>query len=436
MTETTDLDQHIEAPKKAAGWLKLLDDAEKYLSSWQDKADNIDKRYANLERLADISREREFQLFWANVQVLGPSIYSKPPVPVVIPRFKDRRPLNKQASELLERCSVVTLELANINSTMKAIRDDLTIVARGVAWMRLGSDHNKGKKIFIDYINRRDFRHDPARNWEEVDWVARCGWLTRVEFKERFPKAEIGTVTFATPSNDTNADIETAEVKAPVWEIWSKSQNVVVWVTKGVENVLESGKPHLTLQEFFPCPRPAYATVERNTLKPVPFFLLYKDQIEEIDEITARIGALTESLKLRGFYPAGAGEISDAIEAAIKSNSNNQVLIPISNWNMLGGNAAKDTILWLPVDMVAKVITELIQLRKELKEDVYELSGQSDIMRPCGTEYNACWVGCRGILWCGSRPKIPIVRKSNCCGTRIGKVIKGASIGTALSIGK
>jgi hypothetical protein len=381
MTTQTEIDQHIEEPKKSAGWLKLLADAEKNLSEWQDKADNIDKMYANLSRLAGIRRDREFQLFWANVQVLGPSVYSKSPIPVVIPRFKDRLPLNKQASELLERCSVVTLELADVHSTMKALRDDIITVARGVSWVRLGLDRNKSKKIFTDYLHRRDFRHDPARDWSEVDWVARCGWLTKEEFKKRFPKIEIGTVAFAIPDKKSSTEIEGAEIKAGVWEIWSKSQNIVVWVTEGIENVLDSNKPHLILHDFFPCPRPAYATLERGTLKPVPDFLMYKDQLEEINEITARIGALTESLRLRGFYPAGAGEISDAIETAVKNQSDNQILVPISNWSMLGGAGAKDTIVWLPLDMVSKVITDLIALRKQLIDDVYQITGLSDIMR-------------------------------------------------------
>jgi hypothetical protein len=56
--------------------------------------------------------------------------------------------------------------------------------------------------------------------------------------------------------------------------------------------------------------------VQRRTLIPVPDFLFYKDQLEEINELTARIGALADALKVRGFYPAGAGDIGDAIEAA------------------------------------------------------------------------------------------------------------------------
>jgi hypothetical protein len=109
--------------------------------------------------------------------------------------------------------------------------------------------------------------------------------------------------------------------------------------------------------------------------------LFYKDQLEEINELTARIGALSDALQVRGFYPAGAGELGDAIETAIKSTVGNQVLIPISNWSLLGGASAKDTIVWLPIDQVATTIVQLVELRKQLIADVYEITGLSDIMR-------------------------------------------------------
>jgi hypothetical protein len=113
----------------------------------------------------------------------------------------------------------------------------------------------------------------------------------------------------------------------------------------------------------------------------VPDVLFYKDQLEEINELTARIAALSEAVKVRGFYPAGSGEIGDAIESAIKRKDNNQIMIPISNWAAFGNSGAKDMIVWLPIDVIANTITGLVALRKELIDDVYQITGLSDIMR-------------------------------------------------------
>src|SRR4030095_2756863 len=38
-------------------------------------------------------------------------------------------------------------------------------------------------------------------------------------------------------------------------------------------------------------------------------------------------------------------------------------------------------IVWLPIDMIAQVITGLVTLRKQVIEDIYQIMGLSDIMR-------------------------------------------------------
>jgi len=371
--------------KSSKPWLTMIGDAEKVYQTYQDKCDSIDKLYADLEQLSNVTRDRQFQLFWANISVLGPSIYSRPPVPVVVPRFKDRKPMPRVASELLERTAIVSFELEDIDQVMRLVRDDITISARGVAWLRYeasGRGDDFTERVCIDHCDRKDFVHDPARKWKDVDWVAYRAWMTKSEMRKRF-KASSGDAyqdaTYSRRKDDKDAD--DGKLKAGVWELWSKSQNKVVWVAEGCAVVLDQGLPHLNLDGFFPCPKPAYATLQRRTLIPVPDFLFYKDQLEEINELTARIGSLADSLKVRGFYPAGAGDIGDAIEAAVKSTTDNQVLVPVSNWSMIGQGGVKDMIVWLPLEMIATTVTQLVALRKELIEDVYQITGLSDIMR-------------------------------------------------------
>ncbi len=367
-------------PNSSRRWLAQIEDAEQSFKDWQQKADNLDKLYANLNVLSGDGRDRQFQMFWANIQVLGPSIYSRPPIPVVTPRFKDRKPVPRMASELLERSTVVGFELEDIDAVMRQVRDDLTVLARGCAWVRY--DTKDGQRVCIDHTHRRDFLTSQARTWKEVDWVAKRSWLTKPEMRKRFRKTSGDAYKEA--AYETRKDEEGEDdgrLKAGVWELWCKSKNKVVWVTEGVDVVLDEDKPHLKLEGFFPCPRPAYSTVQRGSLVPVPDMLFYKDQLEEINELTARIGALSDALQVRGFYPAGNGEVGDAIEAAIKATTPNQVLVPISNWTQLGGSAAKDMIVWLPIDQIATTIVQLVELRKQLIADVYEITGLSDIMR-------------------------------------------------------
>jgi hypothetical protein len=369
-------------PKASRGWLKMIKDAEKAFHEYQIKADNIDKQYANLERLANTTRDREIQLFWANISVMAPSCYSRPPVPVVTARWNKDQELPRTASEMLERATIITFEKEGIDGVMRLIRDDLVILARGAAWLRLETG-KKGTRSCIDHADRKDFLYEPARNWKDCDWVAKRSWLTEAAAGKRFRKYSgdaYKTLQYSV-RKDAESDADDGASKAGIWELWCKSQNTVVWVSEGANVCLDQGPPHLDLEDFFPCPRPAFGTLERRSLVPVPDMLFYKDQLEEINEITDRLAALTEAVRVRGFYPSGVGEVGDAIEAAVKNTSNNQVLVPISNWAGLGGGAAKDMIVWWPLEMVTQTITALIETRKELIQDVYEVTGLSDIMR-------------------------------------------------------
>lgn len=372
-------------PNSSKIWLDLIADAERAFKTYQDKADSIDKMYASLERLSKDSRDREFQLFWANIEVLKPSVYSRPPVPVVVTQFKDRKAVPRAAAELLERTAIVTYRLEDIDGVLRSVRDDLTIQARGAVWLRYEADA-KGQRVCVDHTDRRDFLHDPARSWKEVGWVAKASHLAKTAMRKRFKKMSGDAYKDATyeirkSNSETDTDADDRTKKARVWELWSKSQNKVVWVTEGCDVVLDEGEPHLDLEGFFPCPKPAYGTLQRRSLIPVPDFIFYKDQLEEINELTARISALSQAVKVRGFYPSGAGDVGDAIEAAIKSTADNQVLVPIANWALVGNAGVKDMIVWLPIDLIVSAIKELVALRKELMDDVYQITGLSDIMR-------------------------------------------------------
>ena len=380
--------QAVEAiePKSSKAWLNLLQESEDAFDDWNIHCDKIDKRYANLERLSRMGRDKEFQMFWANCEVIKPSIYAKPPQPVVAPKFKDRRPVYQAASEVAERCAIVSFDLAGIDELMKLIRDDLALADRGVAWCRYESGKGGGfythEKVCIDFKNRRDFLHSISRNWREVTWVAAASYLTRGEARKRFVRHSGKAYQDA----EYRVDKEAKEIggadnreRAKFWEIWDKAGQRCIWVSPGCERVLDDADPHLELREFFPCPKPAYGTVQRGSLVPVPDVLQYEDQLDELNLLTGRIHALSDALEVKGFYPAGGGELADAVQTAVRLKTPGRILVPISNWAAFGGS--KEIIVWLPIDQIAQTIIQLVTLRKQVIEDIYQIMGLSDIMR-------------------------------------------------------
>ena len=372
-------------PQSSKAWINLLEESEKAFEDWNDHCDKIDSRFASLQRLSVMDRTKEFQMFWANIEVLKPSIYAKPPIPVVVPKFKDRRPVYQAASEVAERVANVAFDIADINGLMLLIRDDLTLASRGVAWCRYESKKESGgdyERVAVDFKNRRDFLHSISRNWREVTWVAAASYLTRSEARERFKEYSGDAYQEA----EYEVDKEGQEVggadareRAKFWEIWDKCTNRVLWVAKGCEDILDEADPHLNLSGFFPCPKPAYGTLQRGSLVPVPDVMQYRDQLDEVNLLTGRIHALSQSLECKGFYPSGGAEIADAVQAAIRTTTPGTVLVPIANWSAFGNT--KEPIVWMPIDMIATTITALVGLRKQIIDDIYQIMGLSDIMR-------------------------------------------------------
>ena len=357
-----------DGPRAAKPYLDNIKGYQGSFQNYNDRCDKIDKLYADLEKMANNAGDREFQIFWANMEVLRPTIYSRPPVPVVLPRYRERAELPRKASEVLERVLATDVEMDDLHETLKLVRDDLAMSARGVAWVL-----DDARCIHVD---REDFAHECARKWQENGWVARRAYLGREAFQERFPEIDVTMIQF-----DHVGEDEKGEKKAGVWEYWDKADQRVCWVVEGYDDVLDEADPLIDVKGFFPCPKPAYATTERRSLKPVPDFVYYKDQVEEINELTARISSLSESLRLKGFYAAGQSEVGEAVEAAMRQTDNKAILVPVSSAAAFGGGNLRDAIVWLPVREVAEVIASLVNLRKQLIEDVYEITGLSDIMR-------------------------------------------------------
>jgi hypothetical protein len=380
-----EFDPSIE-PKEAKAWLNLLEESETAFEPWNLHCDRTDTRYANLARLADMERTKEFQLFWADCEVLKPAIYAKAPVVVVVPKFKDRRAVWQAASETMERCARVTFDLAQIDSLMLQVRDDLALTSRGVAWCRYESGKGRGyykhEKVCIDFKHRRDFLHSVSRCWSEVTWVAGASYLTRAQARRRFYETsgdEYQDAEYKVDKDTQRIGGADNRERAKFWEIWDRDNERVVWVSNGCEHILDDADPHLELLNFFPCPRPAYGTCQRGSLVPVPDVMQYRDQLEEVNLLTGRIHALSDSLEVKGFYPAGGGELADAIQTAMKIHTPGSVLVPVSNWAAFGGS--KEVIIWLPIDMIAQTVTALVELRKQIIQDIYEIIGLSDIMR-------------------------------------------------------
>ncbi|MBY3382195.1 hypothetical protein [Rhizobium laguerreae] len=400
--------EKYDLAKVGAHWQQELERGQRYFKSWIDRCTKIEKIY--LQQADQQSAKRRFPMLWANISVLQPAVYARVPQPVVERRFKDSQPVARMASELVERNLAFTADDADLDSLMRAVRDDFLLCARGTVWLRYEADFEPldigvepsnapalemqgddggptpeqitDERVCMDYVHWSDFLHSPARRWKDVTWVARRVPMTDEEFDKRFPEGRASLAANGAGSNHGTNQTERAqnEGKTYVWEIWCKSENYTVWIAEGSPVALEVSEPPLKLTRFFPCPRPAFGTLSTSSLIPVPDYVYYQGQCDEIDLLTKRINKLTDQLRLKIFYPSGDGSVSPAIEKAMRPE-NDTVMVPIPEWSAFTDKGGSNAIVTLPIDDVQKVIVACIEARKQLIEDVYQITGISDIVR-------------------------------------------------------
>ena len=128
-----------ESPDIVKRWVTEIRLAEKEYAKWTKAGKKIVKRYRDERKGQDDIEYRKpsrFNIFWSNVQTLQPALYSRTPKPEVGRRYKDKDPVARAASEILERCLEYSLDVYDFDEVMQAVRDDNLIVGRGQAWIR------------------------------------------------------------------------------------------------------------------------------------------------------------------------------------------------------------------------------------------------------------------------------------------------------------
>lgn len=369
-------------------WHTEIDRYHRASLRWREQAEKITRLYLQQSRLQGPDAARHFAILWANTRTMQPAVYARPPKIVVSRRYRDPDPAARKAAEVLERCINTSFDLYDCDSVLQAVRDDLLLAGRGSAWVRYESEivanAVQHEQVCIDYVHWSDFGHTLARRWADVSAVWRCVYLSRDKVVERFGATVAQKLRYEYRpeyAKRYGADADEQEALAPIYEIWDRTTERTIWYSREQEVTLEESEPLLSFRNFYPCPPPAYATRATTSLFPVPDYVYYQDQAEEIDDLTNKIADLTGWLRLKGFMPAGpSSEGPDAIEQLLRLD-NNQVLVKVESWAGFAERGGVAQIQWLPLDTIVTALREAINARRELKNDVFELTGLSDIIR-------------------------------------------------------
>jgi len=411
-------------------WIAEIDFAtrEPNYVAWCEKVQKINRRYRD-ERKTIAQNQKKFNILWSNVQTLMPAVYSKMPKPIVERRFMDRDPSARLSSIILERTSAFQMEVGYYHhSTQKAVLDYL-LGGMGQVWLRYEptfetvaegeenaeveqaeteagdtealtasevAENGDGvpyerltyERVCVDFVHYRDFLWGSARCWQEVPWVARRTYLTRSEIAEKFYSGDMEMASRITldyqprqPSNGGDMTDRAASYfcKAEVWEIWNKADRTVYFIPTGTPGVVlnEVSDPELKLENFWPCPEPLFSTQTNDSLIPVPDYHEYEDQAEQLDVLTNRIAMVTTAIRANGVYDSSF----PALQRLMMDGQDNK-LIPVDSWAAFAEKGGmKGAFELVPMREIAEVLIRLYEARERVKNDLYEVTGISDIVR-------------------------------------------------------
>ena len=407
--------ENPDALPPAQRWAEEIKMAEKELNTFHERARRVVKRYLDERDTLDTGR-KWFNIFYANTQILESALYSQIPKPAVTRRFKDYDDdVARVGATILERCITQDLDDPSdtFDSTMRHAVQDRLVSGCAQAWLRLktstediedveaepdtevgeeaeeGADAEPLKRIVdqqvcVDYVFWSDFLWSPCRTWEEKRWVGRKVYMSREELVERFgSKGESvpldhnpnhfrdgQNVVGSTPKNEVLK-------KATVYEIWEGSTKKVYWFARGVEFLLDEEDDPLTLEGFYPCPRPMLANISTSNTTPRPDYYMIQDQYTELDTVNNRISMLVQACKVVGVYDKAATGISRMLTEGFDNQ-----LIPVDNWAAFAEKGGvKGAVDWLPLDVVVAALEKLNQARDAIKGQIYALTGIADIVR-------------------------------------------------------
>ena len=338
-------------------------------------------------------------MLWANVQTLKAATFSRMPKPDVSRRFKDNDPVGRVASMILERAMDFEItHYEDLKHCLEASVYDRFLGGRGSAWVRYepkiesqdysvsesdedsdeAAEYLDSEAAPIDYVHWKDFGHEPARTWDEVNKVWRKVYMTRKALVERFGE-ELGNKVplDSSPDDQKYKDSDGIGKKGLIIELWDRETETVLWISKSLNQILDERDDPLELEEFFPCPKPLYSTITNESLVPIPDFTLYQDQANALDILSTRISGLIDALKVRGVYDA-----SEPTLQRLFTEGENNTLIPVKNWPAFSEKAGlKGAIDIVDITPIAMALSNAYEAMAQIKQEIYDITGISDIIR-------------------------------------------------------
>lgn len=399
-------------------WQDELTHAEEFFKEFHKQAKRANARFLDDSKQgqgdqAGTAPLYRLNLFHSNIETLQSMLYAKIPKAEADRRFFDPADdVARVAAEMITR--IIQNDMNDpddtLNDVLKSALQDRLIGGLGAARVKYYMTEKPAAVQPLDpatsapvdppatekddewcdviYTHWKDELWGPARVASEVPWRAYRSYMTRDKVAKRWGEEVASAIPYQKAASrvteDKASDLKQTEAEAEIWEIWDKDSKMVYWVVKGYPKFLETMDDPMQLGGFYPEAKPMIANLSTSKYIPKPDYYFAQDLYAEIDELETRIALLTQAAKCVGVYDRSSKDIGRMLKEGVENE-----LIPVDNWAMFAEKGGiKGMTDWLPLEAVVGAISVLSQQQAGRINQLYQVTGLSDIMRGQATQPN------------------------------------------------
>lgn len=360
-------------------WLAKIEHAKKLEKDWRKLAREATNAYDSGE-----DKDSLFNIFHSNIETLVPALYNSTPVPDVRRRYAEKDRASRLAAELVERLLVLQMDRYNFDGVMRAVVHSAVVPGRGVARIRYEGELD----ITVELVPWDRFIMGPGLVWSDVSWVAYEHDMTEDDLRDKIglDQERIEQLGFGHCAEDNADEGKKEEHKGVykfvrVFEIWDKRSRSVVWVTDrdddDAEPLLVAEDPY-GFKNFFDIPEPLQQIKPAGSLIPRCQYKIYKPLLEELEDVSSRIQGLVKQAVVKGISDPRLGSAMAILETAADGE---YVTAQNAESFTINGNKLNDLLSHWPLEPIMQALSQLYVQRDQIKQQIYEVTGISDIMR-------------------------------------------------------
>lgn len=387
-------------------WVSKIEKAKESLKDYREQAEKACKASRDTDDL-----KHTFNIQWANNNITAAAVYAHRPKPDVRRRYQKPDPDEKELARLVERAIEYNIDAHDFDTPSHRVVRDYVEVALGVPRIvydvktqpvpdplpseieaalqagllqqppeptfDLGLEEIVSQSVNIEHVPWSQFLWEPGKSWAKVDWIAFQSFQDPREIEDKYDVIMKGG-----KGDEVSLAADKYKDLVTVWEIWHKPSRCIYVIAPNFPDApLDKYEDKLNLSTFFPVPQPAMGNVKHDELIPKPDYLFIESQVKELNRITQRRQSLIKQIKDVGFYDASLSEGLAGLMAA-----DDGTLKPVNGlrayMNEAGGaNGFDGAVMTMPNERKIQVIRELSMQAEEVKQQIYEVLGLSDIVR-------------------------------------------------------